>query len=458
VTDTASIRERLARAPPVPPAVLDTLASLHAAGHAAYLAGGGVRDLLLGRTPGDWDIATSARPDAVQRLFRRVIPIGLQHGTVSVLIPGGAVEVTTFRGEGAYLDGRRPESVQFLDDVHDDLARRDFTINALAWDPLHHEVRDPFGGAVDLERRVVRAVGNPVDRFTEDGLRCLRAVRFASVLGFTLDPATESAIPAALDTFRKVASERVRDELLKLLLHSPVPSRGMTLLADTGLLAAIVPELLEGRGFVQNRWHQWDVWTHTLQVLDSSVPRLVVRLAALLHDVAKPRCAVETAPGEHTFHRHELVGADVSKAVLERLRLPRKVIDDVVHLVQEHNWTYDPAWNDGTVRRHLARLGVDALDDFFGLREADLRGRGRHVDEGLANLAELRTRFQRAIDASHALTIKDLALTGTELMKALDTSPGPHVGVILRALLQHVLDHPEDNTPARLLELARGHR
>lgn len=457
----ASLLATLRDAPPaIPPSVLDVLAQLQSAGHQAFLAGGCVRDAILGRTPDDFDVATSARPEQVVALFRRVVPTGLQHGTVTVVSSDDGearhIEVTTFRGEGEYLDGRRPESVFFLDDVDGDLARRDFTMNAMAWDPVHAALRDPFGGVGDLARRRIRAVGDPVQRFSEDGLRPLRAVRFASIFGFGLESETARAIPATRDTFRKVAMERVRDELTKLLLRSPKPSRGLSLLLETGLLSDIAPELLESIGFVQNRWHRWDVWEHTLRVVDATPPRLVVRLAALLHDIAKPRCAENVGPGEHTFYKHEFVGADVTQVVLERLRYPRKVIDAVAHQVREHNWFYRPEWNDGTVRRHLAQVGPEALEDFFALREADIRGRGRAVQSGLANVAELRSRFAHELARASALSIRDLAVGGGDLMKELGLPPGPNVGETLRALLQHVLDHPDANTRGALLERARA--
>lgn len=448
----------------VPVQVVDVLVRLQQAGHQAYLAGGCVRDVLLGRVSADFDIASSARPEQVIALFPRVHPTGLQHGTVTVVTDGDErsrhVEVTTFRGEGVYVDGRRPAAVTFLDEIEKDLARRDFTVNAIAWDPVADVVVDPFGGIADAARRRIRAVGNAVDRFSEDGLRSLRAVRFASVLSFGLDGATRRAIPTTLATFRKVAVERVRDEFVKLLVNSRKPSRGIELLADTGLLGEFLPELLEGKGVLQNRWHRWPVWEHVLRVVDHSAPRLEVRLGALLHDIAKPRCA-EPHPvhaGEFSFHRHEHVGAEMAQEVLERLRFSTRTTEAVVRLVKQHNWYYRPDWSDGAVRRHLAKVGTDArsLEDFLALREADIRGHGVNLEAGLANLEELKARFAAEMEKANALSIKELAVDGRGLMKALGLSPGPQVGELLRALLQHVLDQPEDNTEERLLEIARA--
>src|SRR5437868_9781520 len=377
----------------VPPAVLGVLRTLRSAGKKAYLAGGAVRDLLRiaqGERltpPQDFDVATDALPEDVQRLFPRTAPTGIAHGTVTVLADDHKVEVTTFRGEGPYLDGRRPSSVTFLGDIDGDLGRRDFTINAMAWDPIARVLRDPFGGARDLQRGRLRAVGDPLERFREDGLRALRAVRFACTLRLALEPATRRAIAQALDVFDKVARERVREELVKLLVRGQPPSRGLRLLQRTGLLARIWPALLEGAGFAQNRSHAFDVWRHTLRAVDFTPPEEVVRVAALLHDVAKPRSAAPkvVAPCEHTFYDHEKIGATLAAEMMQRLKFPRRETERVALLVLEHNWHYLPQWNDSTVRRTLARIGADALPELWALRRADLRARGRLGAEGLAN-------------------------------------------------------------------------
>lgn len=444
----------------IPEPVLAVLRALRAAGKQGFLAGGAVRDLVSiaeGRAaslPQDFDVATDALPEEVVRLFPRTAPTGLAHGTVTVLSGNHQIELTTFRGEGPYLDGRRPSSVTFLGDIAGDLARRDFTVNAMAWDPLANDLRDPFGGRVDLERRILRAVGDPLARFEEDGLRPLRAVRFACTLRLALEPRTRRAITLSLSTFDKVAKERVRDELTKLLVRGAPPSRGMRLLLRTGLLARIAPELLELVRFPQNRWHAYDVWRHTLRCLDESPPDLTVRLAALLHDVAKPRCAGEgKGPGEHTFYDHERVGAVLAAQMLERLRIPRREFERVALLVREHNWHYLPEWTDATVRRTLARIGPLELPALWELRRADLRGRGRFVEEGLRNQAQAEERFAVELARGSALRISDLAIGGAEVMRALGRGPGREIGQVLQRLLERVLDDPELNTPERLLRL-----
>jgi putative nucleotidyltransferase with HDIG domain len=449
----------------VPEPVLEVLRVLRRGGKQAFLAGGAVRDLLLeaqGRAPaaqGDFDIATDALPEQVQKLFPRTAPTGIAHGTITVLTGSGPVEVTTFRGEGPYLDGRRPSSVTFLGDIEGDLARRDFTVNAIAWDPMEPGfagIRDPFGGLADLRRGVLRAVGRAEDRFAEDGLRPLRAVRLATILKFALEPRTRKAIPATLDTFAKVAAERVRDELTKLLLRGQPASRGLRLLARTGLLRHIVPELTEAVGHPQNRWHAFDVWEHTLRAVDNAPRDLVVRLAALLHDVGKPRSAGPGhGPGEHTFYNHDKLGAEMTVEILSRLRFPKRdVVERVAHLVREHNWHYLPEWNDATIRRTIARVGKEELEPLWQLRRADLQARGRFVEEGLQTQRALEERVAAALLQTSALSVKDLAIGGQDVMEVLQISPGKLVGQVLAKLLDAVLDEPDLNTRADLLKRA----
>ncbi len=443
----------------VPEDVRAVLRRLREAKRKAYLAGGAVRDLVriahgLGATqPDDFDVATDALPEEVARLFPRVIPTGIAHGTVTVLSGKHSVEVTTFRGEGPYLDGRRPSSVTFLGDIHGDLARRDFTVNAIAWDPMDGALIDPFDGVGDLRRRLLRAVGEPLERFSEDGLRPLRAVRLACTLRLALDRRTEQAITASLATFAKVAQERVRDELLKLLVRGNPASRGLRLLLRTGLLRRIAPELLESVHFPQNRWHAFDVWRHTLRCVDFAPADGVLRLAALLHDVAKPRCAGPgPTPGEHTFYNHERVGASLAEEMLGRLKLSRREIERVSLLVREHNWHYQPEWTDATVRRTLARIGEE-IPALWSLRRADLRARGRAVAEGLANQQAAENRF--AAEAAHAfaLKVKDLAIGGADVLQSLGVRPSPLVGQALASLLERVIEAPELNTREVLLRL-----
>lgn len=441
----------------IPADVLDVHGKLRAAGHEAYLVGGAVRDLLLGRETKDWDVATRARPEQVMKVFGRkfTVPTGLQHGTVTVVTDTGRnVEVTTYRGEGAYSDGRRPDEVFFLEDIDEDLARRDFTINALAYDPAEDALRDPWGGIEDLANRLIRAVGDPLARFGEDGLRTMRAVRFAAQLGFAVHPDTLAAIPARLEVFKKVSAERVRDELFKLLAADHALA-GLRLMLETGLLGEALPELLEAKGCAQNRWHAFDVLEHTFRTVDETPSRdPVVRFAALLHDVAKPRTAAprDDAPGEFTFYRHELVGADLADAICRRLKLATKERERVCLLVGQHMFWYVPDWSDGTVLRFLRRVGPENVDDLFALRAGDVRARGKNEDPD-KEIGELRRRIKVALERQAALKITDLAIGGQDVMATLNVPPGPIIGEVLRALLERVTDDPALNTREGLLTL-----
>jgi tRNA nucleotidyltransferase (CCA-adding enzyme) len=422
----------------------------------AFVVGGVVRDLLLGRKPGDWDVATLARPEEVCEEFEKTVPTGIAHGTVTVILGGFSVEVTTFRGEGKYSDGRHPDGVVFLDSLTEDLKRRDFTVNAIAIDVAKKTIIDPFGGQRDLKRRLIRAVGDARERFNEDGLRPLRAVRLASILGFKIEKETLAAIPASLAIFRKVAPERVREELLKIL-GGPNPDRGVELLRLSGLLTEIIPELLEGIGFFQNRFHRFDVYRHALECLRHSRGDSVFRLAVLLHDIGKPRTAAGPER-ERTFYQHERVSAEMAGAILSRLRFSNEDRRRVVTLIQNHMVHYDPGWSDGAVRRLVRRIGLDLLDDAFRMQQADVQGRGKLVQSGLSNLRRLRARIRKVLKQDAALKVTDLAIDGRKVMEILRIEPGPVVGRVLDALLEHVLDHPEDNTPENLSRLVPSYR
>jgi tRNA nucleotidyltransferase (CCA-adding enzyme) len=428
-------------------------ARLHELGHEAYVVGGCVRDALMGREPGDWDVATSARPEAVQKAFRRTVPTGLAHGTITVLVGEQHVEVTTFRGEHGYTDGRRPDQVVFGVTLEEDMSRRDFTVNAMAYDPLAQRLVDPFGGQRDLGARLIRAVGDPVARFREDGLRILRAVRFLATLEFELEPATRAAIPAALDILAKVAVERVAAELAKIL-GAPRPSRALVPIAETGILKVILPELVPMIGQAQNRHHAHDVWQHTVAVVDATSGDWVRRLGALLHDVAKPHTAAprEDAPGEYTFYRHDSVGADMAAAICRRLKLAGADRDRVVGMVAHHMFWYTPEWTDAAVRRFVQRVGPENLPDLYALREGDVVGRGRGEDPDV-ELGELRRRSEAILAAGQALSVRDLAIGGSEVMDALGVRGGKIIGDVLKALLERVIEDPAENDRERLLAL-----
>jgi tRNA nucleotidyltransferase (CCA-adding enzyme) len=436
------------------PASLEELARVfRQQGRQCYLVGGAIRDMLLGRRSTDYDIATDALPQEVQGMFRRVIPTGLKHGTVTVLFRGLRFEVTTFRIDREYLDGRRPDSVQFTPSIQEDLRRRDFTVNAIAYDLLSRRLLDPHGGRADLHRRVIRAIGDPLERFREDGLRPVRACRFAAQFGFSVEPATFAAIPSSLDTVRKVSGERIREELLRLLA-APQPSQGFRLMASCGLLELLLPELHAGSGVQQRGLHCFDVLEHSLRSCDAAQPgNLPVRLAALLHDIGKPGSMRREADGDLSFHGHERLGAELARGLLERLRFPNQLIQQTCHLILHHMFNYTEQWSDAAVRRFVARVGEEHIPDLLALRRADQVGTCGDPAPS-PSLAAFSRRLERVLAAGRALTLRDLAVDGRDIMQALGLSPGPQVGVILGQLLESVLEDPALNTREALLRIA----
>jgi tRNA nucleotidyltransferase (CCA-adding enzyme) len=405
--------ERLQKAE-VPAPVRSVLEGLEQRGFRAFLVGGCVRDLLRGVQPKDWDVATAATPAQVQASFPRVLPTGIQHGTVTVLVKGTHVEVTTFRTEDGYVDGRRPTAVSFRTDVVEDLSRRDFTINAMAFSPTRGELVDPFDGQGDLSRQLVRAVGDAVSRFSEDGLRSLRAVRFSTVLDFALHPDTQAAIPITLPVFRKVSAERVRDEFEKTLM-SPRAAAGLALLQQVHLLPEFLPELRPGPSFGA-----------ALQALSVSPPVLEVRLAVLL--LAAP-------------------GTDVRAAAL-RLRFPNRVADLTASLAREAAEGIPAATPGGELRRLLARLRPDNVPAL----EAVVLARAEAAGEG-ARAREFAGRLREEAARRPPLDAKALALDGAALMRGLGVGPSPLIGEASRFLLDCVLEDPAENTPERLTAL-----
>lgn len=441
----------------VPPDVLDICKRLREKGKRGWIVGGCVRDLLRGKEAKDWDIATDARPEEVVGMFRKVIPTGIQHGTVTVLLRGTHYEVTTLRGEGAYSDGRRPDAVEFVDDITADLARRDFTFNAIALDPIDGHIIDPFEGQKDLAAKVVRAVGNADERFVEDGLRVLRAARFAATLECTIDAGTEAAMAheRSLQTFRKVSAERVRDEWMKTM-KARAPSVAFEAMRRTSVLDIVCPELIESVGCEQNKWHGFDVWGHAMACLDACKPQPVLRIAALFHDVAKPRTrAFSDKTNDYTFYEHERIGAEMAEPILLRLRFSNEERAKIVALIRHHLICYDATWTDAAVRRWLRRVSPDLAPDLYEIGFADARGKGRDASADIRAIEELRDRVEALLAAGAALTAKDLAVNGKDLMAELSIAPGRIVGVILERLIELVTEDPSANARDRLLDEAR---
>jgi tRNA nucleotidyltransferase (CCA-adding enzyme) len=440
----------------VPPAVQDLLGTLWRAGHAAYVVGGALRDVVAGRTPPDWDLATSALPEETAALFERAAYEN-RFGTVAVRNDGGEFQITTFRTDHDYADFRRPHRVEFGTEIGTDLARRDFTMNALAWGAPREAAQagaeprpalvDPYDGLADIEARTIRAVGEPRRRFEEDALRIVRAIRFATTLGWTIEPATLDAIAATAPLVGHLSGERIAAELGKLLAADQ-PSIGLRLLADTGVLAAISPELGRQRGVGQNKIPGEDLWDHTVRTVDAAVNEPVVRLAALVHDIGKPA----TAADGH-FFGHDSVGADLAGELLDRLHVPVATRSRVVRLVRQHMFRYERAWGDPALRRFLAKVGPENVADLLALREADNEGSGqpRNADD----LDELRSRIATELAAGAILDRSALAIDGDDLIRELGLTPGPALGRLLAALFERVVENRGMNERDTLLRLAR---
>lgn len=464
----------------LPPKVQQVLDALHTAGFEAYVVGGCVRDLLLNKEPHDWDVTTNARPEEIQTIFPRHF-YNNRFGTVTVLVaprnendPATAnldlssVEVTTYRIDANYSDQRHPDNVKFTDNVTHDLARRDFTINAMAGIPSDQHLSskdqktvtieditiiDPFGGIKDLNAKIIRAVGDPGERFSEDALRLLRAVRFAAQLDFTIEDATMKDVTAYADSIRAVSAERIRDELIKIVM-SQHPEYGFTLLHQTGLLAMILPELQEGIGVGQNKHHIYTVFEHNIKSLQFASEfdySLTVRLAALLHDIGKPRTKRQQG-NDYTFYAHDIVGARMAEKILRRFKFPNEVVANVTHLVRHHMFYYDVGKvTEAGARRLLRRVGQEHFDDLIKLRIAERKGSGVPKAEPY-RLRHLQFLVEKA--AQEPITVGQLIINGADLLTELALRPGPQIGGILNALLAEVLDDPTKNERGYLLQRA----
>ena len=435
----------------IPGPVRSILETLRADGKAAYVVGGSLRDILLGRVPADWDLATDARPEALQTLFPGALYQN-SFGTVAVQRDGVFYEITTFRRDHDYADFRRPHRVEFGATIEEDLARRDFTVNALAWGALPgagDSLLDPFGGRPDLERRVLRTVGLADDRFGEDALRMIRAVRLAAQLEFTIAAPTLAAISRRAELVRHLSGERIAAELQKLL-RAGTPSIGLRLMEATGVLRHVSPELADQRGLAQAKIAGEDLWDHTLRTVDAvSRDEPIVRLAALVHDIGKPA----TAADGH-FIGHDAVGGDLATELLERLHFPRLVVERIGLLVRNHMFSYESSWSDTAVRRPIGRIGEPALAELLALRAADNQGSGLPADAG--GLDELRARIAEQIRAKAVLDRSGLLIDGDDLIDELGAVPGPILGSILDRLVEVVLEDPARNDRPTLLLLAQA--
>ena len=420
----------------VPEFVTFILNRLKRAGHHAYIVGGAVRDYCLKRAITDWDVATSATPGEIKMVFHGIRLFALKHDTVTLVDSGHHFEVTTFRGK--------------KNNIEVDLGHRDFTINAMAFDLENEEILDPHGGKSDIKRKLVRAIGDPDARFREDPLRLLRAVRLATGLKFRIETETLNTLTRMAPLLRPVASERIREELMKILM-SPKPSTGFNLMVKTGLLTHFLPELLEGYKMRQNSYHRYTVFRHIMETLDRVEPDPVLRLTALLHDVAKPRVR-EKANGEWRFLGHEKASAGLSEQIMDRFKFSKHMIRKVTNIITHHMIGYNTGWTNGAIRRLIRRVGLEDIMDLIAFRRADIFAHGLN-DHKSDILDELEKRIMDQINGPMAITTQDLAIDGFKVMEFLGISPGPEVGKILKQLMEKVTDHPEMNNQKNLFSL-----
>ncbi|MBP9856156.1 MAG: HD domain-containing protein [Candidatus Pacebacteria bacterium] len=446
---------------PIPASVLETVKVLENKGFPAYIVGGSLRDLLLGREPKDWDIATSAKPEEIEALYPKTF-YNNSFGTVTVVNEEEPdeklknIEITPFRLEGKYTDFRHPDEVTFSNNIEDDLKRRDFTINAIAYRTETGEWLDPFGGIKDLKDNLLRAVGEPEERFKEDPLRVMRGIRLSTELNLKIEPKTAEGIKKMAPLLDKIAVERIREELEKLIM-SRQPMAGLKLMAEMGVMEYVIRETLEGLGVEQNGDHIYDVWEHTLRVLQHSADRewpLHVRLAALFHDVGKPRTRrFSEEKKDYTFYGHEVVGAKMAKKIMERLKFPMKLTETVEKLVRNHMFFTDiDKITLSAVRRIVAKVGAENVWDLMKVRACDRIGMGR-PKEAPYRLRKYESMIEEAMRAPTSVTM--LKIDGGDVIRETGEKPGPRIGFILHALLEEVLETPELNTKETLLAKAK---
>jgi len=453
----------------IPKFVVKVLETIQKNNFEVYVVGGGIRDLLLEQTTYDWDFTTNAKPEEIQKIFpesfydNKFGTVGITAGELAKQLkikkydwqeeninPEDVFEITTFRSESSYSDHRRPDEVSWGKNLKEDLQRRDFTINAMAlrfkktndW-----EIIDPFKGQKDLEKRIIQTVGNPDERFYEDSLRMIRAIRIAGQLGFTIETKTLNAINKNSSLITKISIERVRDELFKLI-KSDYPDDGIRLLFTSGLLQYIIPELIKMRGVQQAGHHTKDVWNHSL---DSLVfcpsPDPIVRFAALIHDIGKP-VVVKIKNGHPIFYNHEIVGAKISKKIADRLKFGKKDKDKLWLLVRYHMFNYNPQVTDKSIRKFIKNVGKENINDMMMLRIGDRKGGGSKATSW--RLRELQERIGRLMYTP--LQIKDLKVSGNDVMRVLKIKPGPKVGQVLQKLFDEVMEDDSNNEREYLLK------
>ena len=434
----------------IPDGARHILQTLNSAGHEAYLVGGCVRDLLRGVEPHDWDICTSALPEETKRCFagQRVVETGLKHGTVTVLVDGEPYEITTYRTEGPYSDSRRPDYVRFVPTLKEDLTRRDFTMNAIALG-LDDGLRDPFGGAKDIKAGLIRCVGGPNLRFQEDGLRVMRALRFAAVFGYEIEEQTARAVHENRAMLGRVAAERINAELCKLLVGQNV---GDILRQYPDVFCQFWPQLGPLVTLEQNNpWHCWGGWEHTIHAVEAAPADVTLRLVMLLHDIGKPSCKSIDEKGIDHFYGHPAVSAKLADQMLRALKFDNRTRERVVTLVEHHD--VQIPYRDRSIRKWLGRLGPEAFFQLLEVKRTDGMGQAYElVKDRLAELEKMKAKAEEIIAQDQCFTLKDLAVNGRDVIAA-GITPGPEVGQMLNGLLESVVNGDIQNERDKLLQL-----
>ncbi len=427
----------------IPDFVIQLLYTIKNHGYKAYVVGGAIRDLLLGKEPEDWDVATDASPDDLKNIFRHVVPTGIKHGTVSVIIEGKTIEVTRFR-----------DRFGTSGDIKEDLRCRDFTINAIAYDPFEKKIVDPWGGLGDIKKGIVRAVENPEERFNEDPLRVLRAIRLAASFGFSIESDTAQAIPGFAERLKNVSVERIRDEFLKIL-DTDEPSSPVDTCRKLKILAVILPELLEGYGIKQNNYHRYDVYWHSLKTADFIHKDPYLRWVGLLHDVGKPQTR-KIIDGVCHFYGHARASARLAVQIMKKWRFSNAEIEKAEKLIENHMLHDFKSWKPSTFRRLIIRVGKENIKDLLFLWKADRLAHGIEPEDKIEKDFEiLQTKISRCLETFEVFSVKDLRISGRDIMEILGVEPGPVVGDVLHRLLEEVIKSPEKNNTADLRALVR---
>lgn len=435
----------------LPRKVVLIIKNLQRHGYDAYAVGGCVRDSILNRKPEDWDITTSAKPEQVKRIFRRTVDTGIEHGTVTVLIGKDGFEVTTYRVDGLYEDGRHPKEVTFTSRLEEDLKRRDFTINAMAYNDDERLV-DAFGGMRDLNYHLIRCVGDPKERFSEDALRILRAVRFSAQLAFPIEPETAEAIKSLAPNLEKISAERIQAELVKLLV-SDHPERIQDA-CELGITKVVLQEWDDMVGVKQNTpHHKYDVAAHTVHALQNVKNDKVLRLTMLFHDMGKPVMKTTDENGRDHFKGHAIASEQIAKTVMKRLKFDNDTIRKVTKLVAYHDYRMEPT--GANVRRAMHEIGVELFPYYLAVRLADTKAQSSYERRGkLENIIQIRELYRNALRNKECVTLKDLAVTGTDLIN-LGIAPGKELGTLLNELLDMVIEDPAWNQKGKLCDYVK---